>query len=174
MTLVTETQRLQLHRFDANDAAFVLQLVNEPSWLEFIGDKGVRTLDDARAYIANGPVAMYASRGHGLYRVELKSTGEVIGMCGLIKRDTLPDVDIGYAFLPAHWGKGYAEEATRATLSHARDALGMPRVVAIVTPTNAPSIRLLEKIGLRYERDFEARPGDIISLFAIDFAEARP
>ncbi len=174
MTLVTETQRLQLHRFDANDAAFVLQLVNEPSWLEFIGDKGVRTLDDARAYIANGPVAMYASHGHGLYRVELKSTGEVIGMCGLIKRDTLPDVDIGYAFLPAHWGKGYAEEATRATLAHARDALDMPRVVAIVTPTNAPSIRLLEKIGLRYERDFEARPGDIISLFAIDFSEARP
>jgi len=169
MTLVTETQRLQLHRFDANDAAFVLQLVNEPSWLEFIGDKGVRTLDDARAYIANGPAVMYASHGHGLYRVELKSTGEVIGMCGLIKRDTLPDVDIGYAFLPAHWGQGYAEEATRATLAHARDALGLARVVAIVTPTNARSIRLLEKIGLRYEKDFEARPGDVTSLFAIDF-----
>ncbi len=168
MTLVTETQRLQLHRLDTGDAAFILQLVNEPSWLEFIGDKGVRTLDDARAYIANGPVAMYASHGHGLYRVDLKSSGEAIGLCGLIKRDTLADVDIGYAFLPAHWGCGYAEEATRATLAHARDTLGMKRVVAIVTPTNARSIRLLEKIGLRYDRDFEARPGDITSLFAAD------
>lgn len=169
MTLVAETQRLQLRQLDAADAAFILQLVNEPSWLEFIGDKGVRTLDDARAYIANGPVAMYASHGHGLYRVDLKSGGEAIGLCGLIKRDTLADVDIGYAFLPAHWGKGYAEEATRATLAHAREALGVARVVAIVTPTNARSIRLLKKIGLRYERDFEARPGDVTSLFAIDF-----
>lgn len=168
MTLVAETQRLQLRRLDAADAAFILQLVNEPSWLEFIGDKGVRTLDDARAYIANGPVAMYANHGHGLYRVDLRSSGEAIGLCGLIKRDTLTDVDIGYAFLPAHWGCGYAEEATRATLTHARDILGMKRIVAIVTPTNARSIRLLEKIGLRYERDFEARPGDITSLFATD------
>lgn len=168
MTLVTETPRLQLHRLDTADAAFILQLVNEPSWLEFIGDKGVRTLDDARAYIANGPVAMYASHGHGLYRVDLTHSGEAIGLCGLIKRDTLADADIGYAFLPAHWGHGYAEEATRATLSHARDTLGLKRIVAIVTPTNARSIRLLEKIGLRYDRDFEARPGDITSLFAAD------
>lgn len=168
MTLVAETQRLQLNRLDATDAAFILQLVNEPSWLEFIGDKGVRTLEDARAYIANGPVAMYTSHGHGLYRVDLKSSGEAIGLCGLIKRDTLADVDIGYAFLPAHWGCGYAEEATRATLDHARDILGMKRIVAIVAPANARSIRLLEKIGLRYERDFEARPGDITSLFAAD------
>lgn len=168
MTLVTETQRLQLRRLDADDAAFILQLVNEPSWLAFIGDKGVRTLDDARAYIASGPVAMYASHGHGLYRVALKSSGEAIGLCGLIKRDTLADVDIGYAFLPAHWGRGYAEEAARATLSHARDSLGMKRVVAIVTPANARSIRLLEKIGLSYDRDFEAGPGDVIALFAAD------
>jgi RimJ/RimL family protein N-acetyltransferase len=167
MTLVAETQRLRLHRLDAADAAFILQLVNEPSWLEFIGDKGVRTLDNARAYIANGPVAMYASHGHGLYRVDLAHSGEAIGLCGLIKRDTLADVDIGYAFLPAHWGHGYAEEATRATLSHAH-TLGLKRIVAIVTPTNARSIRLLEKIGLRYDRDFEARPGEFISLFATD------
>ncbi len=168
MTLVAKTPRLQLHRLEAADAAFILQLVNEPSWLEFIGDKGVRTLDDARAYIVNGPVAMYASHGHGLYRVDLTHSGEAIGLCGLIKRDTLADVDIGYAFLPAHWGHGYAEEATRATLSHARDILGLKRIVAIVTPTNARSIRLLEKIGLRYDRDFEARPGDVTSLFAAD------
>lgn len=168
MTLVAETQRLQLRQLDAADAAFILQLVNEPSWLEFIGDKGVRTLDDARAYITNGPVAMYASHGHGLYRVDLTHSGEAIGLCGLIKRDTLADVDIGYAFLPAHWGQGYAEEATRATLNHARNTLGLKRIVAIVTPTNARSIRLLEKIGLRYDRDFEARPGDITSLFAAD------
>lgn len=168
MTLIAETQRLQLHRLDAADAAFVLQLVNEPSWLAFIGDKGVRTLDDARAYIANGPVAMYASHGHGLYRVALKSSGEAIGLCGLIKRDTLDYVDIGYAFLPAHWGRGYAEEAARATLDYARDSLKIKRIVAIVTPANTRSIRLLEKIGLRYDRDFQASPGDITSLFAAD------
>jgi [ribosomal protein S5]-alanine N-acetyltransferase len=168
MTLVLETERLYLHRLDAGDAAFVLRLVNEPSWLAFIGDKGVRTLDDARGYIANGPVAMYERHGHGLYRVDIRDSGEPAGLCGLLKRDTLDHTDIGYAFLPAHWGQGYAEEAARATLAHARDSLGLTRVLAIVTPTNARSIKLLEKIGLHYERDIESASGDTTSLFAID------
>jgi [ribosomal protein S5]-alanine N-acetyltransferase len=168
MSLVFETERLALHRFDADDdAAFVLRLVNEPSWLQFIGDKGVRTLDDARAYLVNGPLTMYARCGHGLYRVDLKHSGEAVGMCGLIKRDTLPDVDIGYAFLPGHWGRGYAEEATRATLTHAH-VLGLRRILAIVSPGNERSIRLLEKLGLRHERDIETVPGDVTALFAVD------
>lgn len=169
MSLVAETERLLLRRFDPEaDAPFVLQLVNEPSWLQFIGDKGVRTLDDARAYLRDGPLAMYARCGHGLYRVDLKHTGETVGMCGLIKRDTLPDVDIGYAFLPAHWGRGYAEEATRATLAHAQE-LGLRRILAIVTPGNARSIRLLEKLGLRHERDIATPQDDTTALYALDF-----
>lgn len=168
MSLVIDTERLALHRFDPEgDAAFVLQLVNEPSWLQFIGDKGVRTLDDARAYLVNGPLAMYERCGHGLYRVDLKSSGEAVGMCGLIKRDTLPDVDVGYAFLPAHWGRGYAEEATRATLAHAQE-LGLRRILAIVTPGNERSIRLLGKLGLRHERDIETAPDSVAALFATD------
>ncbi|HSX60890.1 MAG TPA: GNAT family N-acetyltransferase [Tahibacter sp.] len=169
MTLVAATERLRLCRFDETDAAFVLQLVNEPSWLQYIGDKNVRTLDDARAYLVNGPLAMYERCGHGLYRVDLKDSGEAIGMCGLIRRDTLPDVDIGYAFLPAHWGRGYAEEATRATLAHARE-IGLRRLLAIVTPGNERSIRLLDKLGLRYECDIEMRPGDVTAVFAADLA----
>lgn len=169
MSLVAETARLRLHRFDTDDAAFILQLVNEPSWLAFIGDKHVHTLDDARAYLVNGPLAMYARCGHGLYRVDLRDTGETIGMCGLIKRDSLPDVDIGYALLPAYWGKGYAEEATRATLAHAREDLGLRRLLAIVTPTNARSIRLLEKLGLHYVRDIDLTPGTDTALYAVEF-----
>lgn len=168
MSLVAETARLRLHRFDTDDAAFILQLVNEPSWLAFIGDKGVRTLADAQTYLIDGPLAMYARRGHGLYRVDLRSSGTPIGMCGLIKRDSLPDVDIGYAFLPAHWGQGYAEEATRATLAHARDDLGLRRLLAIVTPTNARSIRLLEKLGLRRVDDIESPPANPTALYAIE------
>lgn len=168
MSLVLETERLALHRFDADrDAAFVLQLVNEPSWLAFIGDKGVRTLADAQAYLVDGPLAMYERCGHGLYRIDLRATGEPIGMCGLIRRDTLPDVDIGYALLPAHWGRGYAEEASRATLTHARE-LGLARLLAIVTPGNERSIHLLGKLGLGYERDIETAPGNVAALFSID------
>lgn len=167
MTLVAETERLRLHQFDADDAAFILQLVNEPAWLEFIGDKGVRTLDDARAYIANGPVAMYQRHGYGLYRVVLKHSGESIGMCGLVRRDTLPDADIGYAFLPPHWGRGYAEEAARATVEHAR-GLGLPRLLAIVTPTNQRSIRLLEKLDLRFEREIDTPTAASTAVYARD------
>lgn len=166
---VIETARLRLQHFVPDDAEFILQLVNEPSWLEFIGDKGVRNLDDARSYLINGPLAMYQRCGHGLYRVELKSTGQAIGTCGLIKRDTLEHVDIGYAFLPAHWGQGYAAEAARATLDYARDGLGIKRVLAITAPHNVRSIGLLEKMGLRFERSMESADGVRSSVFAIDY-----
>ncbi|WP_257388168.1 GNAT family N-acetyltransferase [Tahibacter caeni] len=167
MHVIAETERLRLRRLAPDDAAFVLQLVNEPSWLEFIGDKGVRTLDDARAYLENGPLAMYARCGHGLYCIELRDGGQAVGMCGLIRRDTLPDVDIGYAFLPAHWGRGYAEEAARATVAHARE-LGLPRLLAIVTPSNARSIRLLEKLGLAFERTIATPTAPSTAVYARD------
>src|SRR5678815_4161900 len=121
---VIETDRLILRRFTAEDAPFILELLNEPSWLRFIGDKGVRTLGDARDYIRKGPVAMYARYGFGLEVAALKESGLPIGMCGLIKRDTLEDIDIGFAFLPRFWGKGYAHEAAAATMEYGKGTLG--------------------------------------------------
>jgi RimJ/RimL family protein N-acetyltransferase len=137
-----------MRRFVLDDADFILELLNDPGWIEHIGDRGVRTLDDARAYLAKGPLAMYERLGFGLYLVTLASTGERIGMCGLVKREGLDDVDIGFAFLPAWRRRGYAVEASRAVLEHARDDFGMTRIVAIVSETNPGSIRVLEKLGL--------------------------
>jgi RimJ/RimL family protein N-acetyltransferase len=169
---ILETERLLLRQFSAQDAEFILQLVNEPSFIQNIGDRGVRTLEDARTYISNGPVASYAKNGFGLYLVALKEINEPIGMCGLIKRDTLDDVDIGYAFLPEFWGKGYAVEAARAVKNYARDVIGLKRIVAITDPANEGSIRVLEKIGLRFERRVRLSADDIeLNLFVIDFYE---
>lgn len=156
---VLSTERLTIRELTLDDAEFIFGLVNEPSWLEHIGDRGVRTLDDARGYLTNGPLAMYARHGYGLWRVERREDGAVVGICGLLKRDTLPDADIGFAFLPAYWSQGYAREAARATLDHGFSALGMPRIAAIVSRHNAASIRLLERLGLRYERALVDPPG---------------
>jgi RimJ/RimL family protein N-acetyltransferase len=148
---VLETERLIIRKLTTDDAPFILELVNEPSWIRFIGDRGVRTLDAARAYISNGPIAMYERFGFGLYLVMLKGDKVPLGMCGLIKRDALPDVDIGFAFLPRYWGKGYAIEAAAAVLAYGRRALGLGRIVAITSPDNQSSIKLLEKIGFVFE-----------------------
>lgn len=149
---VLETERLSLRRLAEDDAAFILELVNDPDWLRFIGDRGVRTPDDARAYVLNGPAASYARHGFGLYLVELRDGSTPVGMCGLLKRDWLDDVDVGFAFLPRFRGMGLAHEAARATLDFATGVLGLPRIAAIVSPENAGSIRLLEKLGMRFER----------------------
>ena len=149
---VIETARLRLREFTPEDAAFVLRLLNEPSFLRYIGDRGVRSLDDAKRYIADGPVAGYARFGYGLMRVERKSDGATVGMCGVLKRDALPDPDIGFSFLPEHWSQGYALESARAVMRHAREILGLGRIVAITTKDNEPSMRLLEKLGFRFER----------------------
>jgi RimJ/RimL family protein N-acetyltransferase len=167
--IVIETPRLILRRLHEGDAAFIFELVNDPDWLRNIGDKGVRTDDDARTYIRNGPADMYARLGFGLWCVELRTSGTSIGICGLIKRDTLTDVDIGFAFLPAYRAQGYAREAAQATLAYARDTLGLSRLVAIVSPHNRDSIRLLEKIGLRAEGALRLSADDEVSLLAIDF-----
>ena len=158
-TGVLETPRLALRRLTVEDATFILALVNEPSWLLHIGDKHVRTLDDARRYLADGPMAMYERHGFGLSLVERREDAAPLGICGLIKRDTLEDVDIGFAFLPAYWGRGYAREAALATLAQAREVFWLARVVAIVSPGNTSSIRLLESIGFVFERALRM-PGD--------------
>jgi RimJ/RimL family protein N-acetyltransferase len=169
MTKVLETERLILRTQSAEDAELVLRLMNEPSFLRFIGDRGVRTLDDARSYILKGPVEMYERLGFGLYLTELKKDGVPIGICGLVKRDFLEDVDIGFAFLPEHWGQGYAYEAAAAVMEHAKGALGLKRIVAITNPDNQSSIRLLEKLGLRFERMIRVAPeSSDIKLFAWD------
>lgn len=150
--IIVETERLTLRRLTVDDAEFVFALLNEPSWLRFIGDKGVRTLEDARAYIENGPLAMYQRFGFGLYVTERRTDGVSMGMCGLIKRDGLDDVDIGFAFLPAYWGRGYAFEAAAAVMDYGRNVIGLTRIVAITAPDNESSARLLEKLGLRFDR----------------------
>jgi len=157
---VLETDRLVIRRLAEEDAPFIMALVNDPDFLQNIGDRGVRNLDDAVRYIQTGPMASYERHGFGLFRVELKDGGMAVGMCGLLKRDALPDVDIGYAFLPAFRGRGLAAEAAASVLSYARDRLGISRVVAIVSPANHDSIRLLSKLGMAFERPVRLSPDD--------------
>lgn len=149
--LVLETERLLLRPFTTDDASFILILLNEPSFLRYIGDKKVRTLEDARQYLSNGPVASYQRNGYGLLLVELKETNTAIGMCGLLKRDELPDADIGFAFLPDYWNQGFAFEAAAAVMKDAREQLKLDRILAIVNPDNYASMKLLERLGLRFE-----------------------
>lgn len=168
MTTVLQTARLRLRHMEAGDAAFMLGLLNDPAWHRYIGDRGVRTLDAARDYILAGPVAMVARYGFGFYVVEREEDACPIGVCGLAQRDFLDDVDIGYAFLPQYGGQGYALEAARGVMAHAA-ALGLRRVVATVRPDNAASIRLLEKLGLRFERSIVAPDTTReLQLFGID------
>jgi RimJ/RimL family protein N-acetyltransferase len=157
---VAETARLRLRWLAASDAAFIFELVNEPSWIQFIGDKGVKTLQDAARYIENGPVAMYKRVGFGLYMVELKDSCEPIGICGLIKRDGLDDVDLGFAFRPMFWRNGYAFESAAAVMAYGRSTLGLRRIVAILSHDNHRSSRLLERLGFSFEGTVKLRPDD--------------
>ena len=156
---VLHTARLSLRHFDRADAAFIFELLNEPSWLQHIGDKGIRTLSDAERYIQDGPVTMYARLGFGLYLVELTGSSESVGMCGLIKRDTLEDVDLGFAFLSRFWGNGYAYESAAAVMSYATTRLGIDRIVAITSPNNQTSSNLLRKLGFTLERSITGTGG---------------
>ncbi len=166
---ILETDRLIVRWLSTDDAEFILQLLNEPSWLRFIGDKGVRTIEDARNYISNGPMEMYSRLGFGLYLVELKEDGSSIGICGLIKRDSLEDVDIGFAFLPKYWGKGYAYEAASAVMEYGKRALGLRRIVAITSTENYVSGKLLERLGFNFERMVKlSNDGAEVKLFAVD------
>jgi RimJ/RimL family protein N-acetyltransferase len=167
MLLVLETERLTLRPIGMSDAGFILNLLNEPSFLRHIGDKGVRTEDDARRYIQDGPRASYERFGFGLLLVERKDGGEPIGICGLLKREWLEDVDLGFALPPRFWGEGYAFEAASAVLTHARERLGLRRIVAITSLDNEPSIRLLAKLAFRFERVARFTPdGPELRLFA--------
>jgi RimJ/RimL family protein N-acetyltransferase len=149
--IVLKTARLELCELVPEDDEFILRLLNEAAFLRFIGDKGVRTLADAREYISKGPIDSYRRNGFGLYLTRLRG-GEPIGMCGLVKRDGLADVDVGFAFLLRYWSKGYAAESAAAVLAYAKRELNLNRIVAITSPDNQGSIAVLEKIGLRFEQ----------------------
>jgi ribosomal-protein-alanine N-acetyltransferase len=166
--VVLTTERLTIRQIEEADAPFIRELLNDPSFIRNIGDRNVRTLDDAREYIRKGPVASYERHGFGLWLVELNGEGTPIGICGLLKRDVLDAPDIGFAYLPAFQSKGYGYEAARAVLDHAREALRLPRVVAIVNAGNEPSARLLEKLGMRFERMVQVSDGEpSLRLFAL-------
>lgn len=147
MTRIAETQRLLIRKFTEDDQAFIFELLNSPGWLEFIGDRNIKTLDDARDYITNGPLLSYHKFGFGPYLVALRESELPIGMCSLIKRQELEDVDLGFAFLNSHTGKGYAYEVSCAMINYAKHELRLKKLVAITNTTNARSIRLLEKLG---------------------------
>jgi RimJ/RimL family protein N-acetyltransferase len=161
-----QTERLIIRRLTDADAPFILTLLNEPSFLQYIGDKKVRNLDDARQYIRTGPAASYERHGFGLCLVQLKDSLTPIGMCGLLKRDELPDPDVGFAFVPDFWNKGFAFEAASAVLRDGRERLRLTRILAIVNPDNDASIKLLQKLGLKFER-----LKDDVKVFAIDYAD---
>lgn len=154
MMTIVHTPRLSLRELTVEDAAFIVRLVNDPAWLQFIGDKGVRTIENAVQYILNGPVKSYAVNGFGLWMVELKEGNTPIGMCGLINRPTLEGIDIGFAYLPQYVGRGYAYEAAAATLEYAKHTLSLERILAITNPYNTRSIKLLEKLGLQAEKQY--------------------
>ena len=154
MNPILQTSRLRLRRFTLSDTAFIVELLNSPGWLQFIGDRHVRTEEEATAYLQNGPLKSYARHGYGLCMVEREEDNIPIGMCGVFKRDNLEQPDIGFAFLPQYYGTGYAYEIASATLQHAREELKLPEVWAITVPHNERSKKLLEKIGLRFAKTF--------------------
>ena len=146
------TDRLNIRELTTDDAPFILRLLNEPSFIHFIGDKGVRDIEGGRQYILNGPIASYQQHGFGLYLVTRKTDDLSLGICGLLKRDSLSHVDIGFAFLPEFWNKGYAFESASAVMDYGKDVLKLTRIIAITNKDNDASAKLLEKLGLRFDR----------------------
>ncbi|HRC86450.1 MAG TPA: GNAT family N-acetyltransferase [Thermoanaerobaculia bacterium] len=164
MSLLAETSRLVLRELELTDTELILRLVNEPSFLANIGDRGVRSLEDARRYLEAGPLASYRQHGHGLNLVLLRESGRPIGICGLLRRERLPAPDLGYALLPEYWHQGYALEACRAVLADGRERFGYRRLLAIVSPGNDPSIRVLERLGFTRVGEHEEPPGSSAAL----------
>lgn len=162
-----DTPRLVLTELTADDAGFIVALLNSPGFLANIGDRGVRDADDARRYVTQGPAASYAAHGFGLWKVSLRADGTPVGMSGLLKRDELPFADLGYAFLPAHAGQGYATEAGAAALDFGFRCKGLPRILAIVRPGNEASMRVLGKLGMD-ERGVVQLDHQALHVFGVD------
>ena len=169
--IISETSRLEIREFTSSDADFILELLNTPSWLKYIGDRKVYNVDDAVNYLEKGPMKSYTENGFGLYCVVLKDSNISVGMCGLIKRETLEDVDIGFAFLPQYEGKGFASESTNAVLDIAKK-INLKRIVAITLPENDRSIKLLKSVNMNFEKRIRF-PDDKeeLMLFSIDLSK---
>lgn len=163
---VLETPRLQLRKAVLSDRSFFCRLLNEPSWIEHIGDRGVRCDADAEVYIRNSIWTQYRARGHGLYVVQLKPAGVPIGICGLIRREFLSVPDLGFALLPEYVGHGYALEAAGGVMSHVKGTLGIERLYAIVRPGNERSVRVLERLGFRLQGPLSTPRGEVVELYA--------
>lgn len=149
------TDRVIIRKFNLDDAEFIYQLLNSEAWINYIGNRNIQNLEDARNYIANSPLYFYQKFGFGPYLVALKDTQEPIGMCSLIKRDTLNDVDLGFAFLDPFIGRGYAYEASKAVIEFSEKTLALKKLLAITLPYNIASIKLLEKLGFRYQNNIQ-------------------
>ena len=167
--IILETPRLRLCRPEITDAPFMLRIVNEPSWLQYIGDRNVHSIEDAEKYLLNGTIKSFETKGFGFGMVELKSTGDTIGMCGFVKRDFLDDVDLGFAFLPEYTGQGYAFEIASACMIYAKEELNIEKLCAIVTPDNLSSIRLLKKLGFFHD-GFVTHEDEELFLFKADLS----
>lgn len=163
---ILETERLKLRRFTPEDAEFIIRLVNSPGWIEYIGDRNIKTSEQAGAYLLNGPMKSYEENGFGLWMVELKLNGAPIGMCGIIKREMLDHPDLGFALLPEFTHQGYAFEMTNATIDYAKKILAIPIIMAITLAKNQASIRLLEKLSFSFVRVIDA--GTDLQLYAND------
>ncbi|NDK57077.1 GNAT family N-acetyltransferase [Pontibacter fetidus] len=154
MNYILETERLRLREFTLADADFIVALLNSPGWLQYIGDRNVRTIEQATAYLQNNILKSYEVNGYGSWLVERKDDGQAIGSCGIINREALDTPDIGFAFLPEYNGFGYAYECAAATMAYAKEQLNIPKMGAIVLPSNDRSVKLLKKIGLQYVKPF--------------------
>ena len=169
MTLI-HTARLTLSEFTGEESGFIFSLMNSPGWLKFIGDRGIRNLEDAENYIRNNTLRGYSENGFGMYLVKTIQGDTAIGMCGLVKRSFLDHADIGFAFLPEYNGYGYAFESAVAVMDFARSSLGLKKILAIVDPANQPSIRLLGKLGMQREKDI-LFPGEESPLYQFSTVE---
>jgi ribosomal-protein-alanine N-acetyltransferase len=174
MRVIATTPRLLLREFTRDDAPFILELVNDADWLRYIGDRRVHSVDDAEGYLDKGPLTSYSANGFGLYLVVRRDDDTRVGICGLVTREALEHPDIGYAFLPAYRGQGYAKEAAAAMLTHAWDTLELPRVFAITSPDNDASIRVLERLGFVSNGQMEVRPGDVVNVYVVSPAKVSP
>lgn len=167
---IVETERLLLRHLTEEDAVFIVTLLNEPDWIKYIGDRGIRTVEAAKKYIEEGPISMYKEHGIGVYLIETKEEGTPIGLCGLLHRDFLKDVDLGFALLSQYWGNGYAFEAARATLTYGAEILGQRRIVGFTSLDNEKSANLLQKLGMKDEGTIKyASTSEDIRLFAIEY-----
>lgn len=166
---ILETERTILREVVETDAEFVLNLLNQPSFIKYIGDRSVQTIEQAREYIESRFAGSYKKFGFGMWAVELKETNDPIGLCGFVKRDGLPDADIGFAFLPQFERQGYAFESAAATMKYGRDVLSLKRVLAITSKDNESSGKLLEKLNFKFERLINLPPdAEELKLFSSD------